>query len=91
MKNYILKRLLYLIPVMIGVSIITFALINLAPGDPALEILSYKNATERSLREWKPDIPEGFTPVSGVALGYPVEPLGDVKELKKTISMNIVK
>jgi peptide/nickel transport system permease protein len=35
MKNYILKRLLYLIPVMIGVSIITFALINLAPGDPA--------------------------------------------------------
>lgn len=35
MKQYILKRLLYLIPVMIGVSIITFALIDLAPGDPA--------------------------------------------------------
>lgn len=35
MRNFIIKRLLYLIPVMIGVSIITFALINLAPGDPA--------------------------------------------------------
>ena len=35
MKEYILKRLFYLIPVMLGVSIITFALINLAPGDPA--------------------------------------------------------
>ncbi|MCL6477349.1 MAG: ABC transporter permease [Peptococcaceae bacterium] len=35
MKQYLLKRFLYLIPVMLGVSIITFALINLAPGDPA--------------------------------------------------------
>ena len=39
----------------------------------------------------KLDIPEGFTPVSGVALGYPAEPLDDEKELKKTISMNMVK
>ncbi|MGB4504586.1 MAG: nitroreductase family protein [Syntrophaceticus sp.] len=39
----------------------------------------------------KLDIPEGFTPVSGAAFGYPVEPLSEVKELKKTISMNIVK
>lgn len=35
MKQYLLKRLLCLVPVMLGVSIITFALINLAPGDPA--------------------------------------------------------
>ncbi|MDN5366051.1 MAG: peptide/nickel transport system permease protein [Thermacetogenium sp.] len=35
MKQYLLKRLLWLIPVMLGVSVITFALINLAPGDPA--------------------------------------------------------
>lgn len=34
-KRYLLKRLLCLIPVMLGVSIITFGLINLAPGDPA--------------------------------------------------------
>jgi peptide/nickel transport system permease protein len=35
MGQYLIKRFLYLIPIMLGVSIITFALINLAPGDPA--------------------------------------------------------
>ncbi|MGQ9498327.1 MAG: hypothetical protein ACUVRC_06445 [Desulfotomaculales bacterium] len=34
MKHYVIKRLLYLIPVMLGVSIITFGLINLAPRRP---------------------------------------------------------
>ncbi|MDK2888635.1 MAG: peptide/nickel transport system permease protein [Thermoanaerobacter sp.] len=39
MSRYLLKRFLYLIPVMLGVSIVTFGLINLAPGDPAELIL----------------------------------------------------
>ncbi|PKM48028.1 MAG: nickel ABC transporter permease subunit NikB [Firmicutes bacterium HGW-Firmicutes-8] len=39
MKGYLIKRVMYLIPVMLGVSIITFALINLVPGDPAEIIL----------------------------------------------------
>lgn len=39
----------------------------------------------------KLDLPKGFMPVSAVALGYPVEPITDVRELKKTISINIVK
>ncbi|BCJ94280.1 peptide ABC transporter permease [Anaerocolumna cellulosilytica] len=34
MKQYIIKRLLVLIPVFIGISIIIFALIHSAPGDP---------------------------------------------------------
>ena len=38
MKWYITKRLLMLIPVLIGVSILSFSLIHLAPGDPALSI-----------------------------------------------------
>lgn len=38
-KHYLLKRLVYLLPVMLGVSVITFGLINLAPGDPAEIIL----------------------------------------------------
>ena len=38
MKWYITKRLLMLIPVLIGVSILSFSLIHLAPGDPALTI-----------------------------------------------------
>ncbi|MFZ5634085.1 MAG: hypothetical protein ACOY40_14680 [Bacillota bacterium] len=38
-KRYLLRRMLYLLPVMLGVSVITFGLINLAPGDPAELIL----------------------------------------------------
>ncbi|MDA8096254.1 MAG: hypothetical protein M0028_01555, partial [Clostridia bacterium] len=39
MKSYLLRRIPYLLPVILGVSIITFGLINLAPGDPAEIIL----------------------------------------------------
>jgi len=35
MKTYILKRLLLMIPTMLGITVITFAIIRLAPGDPA--------------------------------------------------------
>jgi len=38
MKWYILKRLLMMIPVLLGASIIAFSLIHLAPGDPARTI-----------------------------------------------------
>ncbi len=38
MKWYITKRLLMLIPVLLGVSILSFLLIHLAPGDPARTI-----------------------------------------------------
>jgi len=36
MKWYITKRLLMIVPVLLGVSILTFSLIQLAPGDPAI-------------------------------------------------------
>lgn len=39
MIKYILKRLLYLIPVILGVSFIVFALLYLTPGDPARNAL----------------------------------------------------
>lgn len=35
MGRYILRRLIYMIPVFIGVSILTFFLTNILPGDPA--------------------------------------------------------
>ncbi len=44
MKRYILKRVLMLIPVLLGVSIITFVLVRLAPGDPAV-VLAGEHAT----------------------------------------------
>ncbi|MFA6621346.1 MAG: ABC transporter permease, partial [Candidatus Caldatribacteriota bacterium] len=38
MKWYLTKRLLMLIPVLLGASILVFSLIHLAPGDPARTI-----------------------------------------------------
>ena len=35
MKTYILKRLLLMIPTMLGITVVTFGIIRLAPGDPA--------------------------------------------------------
>src|SRR5262245_42530237 len=34
MRDYIIRRLLYAIPTLIGISIITFAIARLSPGDP---------------------------------------------------------
>lgn len=35
LTRYIARRLLYLVPVWLGVSLLAFSLANLAPGDPA--------------------------------------------------------
>jgi len=50
MKWYIVKRLAMLVPVLIGVSIIAFSLIHLAPGDPARTMLG-ERATQEQLNE----------------------------------------
>lgn len=39
MVKYIARRLIYLIPVLIGVSFIVFTLLQMTPGDPAKMIL----------------------------------------------------
>lgn len=48
MSKYIIKRLLMLIPVIIGVTFIVFFILNLSPGDPAAIILG-EQATEEAL------------------------------------------
>lgn len=40
MRQYILYRLIYLIPVLLGVSFLTFSLLYISPGNPALSSLS---------------------------------------------------
>ena len=34
MATYVLRRLIQAIPILIGISVVSFAIINLAPGDP---------------------------------------------------------
>jgi len=50
MLRYIFKRIVFLIPVLIGVSILIFVIVHLAPGDPA-ETLLGPSATAQDLRE----------------------------------------
>ena len=40
MKKYIVKRLLWIIPIMLLISFIAFSLMYLSPGDPAVIYLS---------------------------------------------------
>lgn len=50
MIKYIIRRLLYLIPVLLGVSFIIFVLFNLVSGDPSAVLLG-KNATAKQMIE----------------------------------------
>ena len=50
MWKFILKRLLMLIPVLIGVTLLVFLILNMAPGDPAKVILG-EQATPEQIAE----------------------------------------
>ena len=55
MAQYIIRRLLALIPVWIGVSIVVFMLIRMIPGDPVTVMLGERRASRISSgspREW---------------------------------------
>jgi len=46
MKSYIIKRLLATIPVLVLIAVITFAILHLAPGDPASVLLGDQGTAE---------------------------------------------
>lgn len=46
MTKYVAKRLLLLIPILIGVAFIIFTIMNLTPGDPAVRILGPDSTLE---------------------------------------------
>lgn len=50
MTKFIIRRLLYMIPVLLGVSLIIFLLFNMVAGDPTAVLLG-KNATARQMNE----------------------------------------
>jgi len=50
LTRYIIRRLLLLIPVLIGISIVTFAMLRLIPGDPS-EIMLGEHATSEAIAE----------------------------------------
>ena len=46
MLQYVARRLLYAIPVLVGILVVTFALARLIPGDPCRSILGEKATAE---------------------------------------------
>ena len=52
MLAYIIRRVLILIPTLLGVSIIVFTMLHLTPGDPA-ELLLGERATDQALAEMR--------------------------------------
>ena len=50
MYRYVLKRLLMLIPIIIGVSFVVYSLMALIPGDPVYQVVS-EDATEEQIAE----------------------------------------
>jgi peptide/nickel transport system permease protein len=54
-RRYLVRRLLLLVPVLLGVSIIIFLVLHLAPGDPA-EIMLGSQATQADLARLRADL-----------------------------------
>ena len=55
MLKYILKRLLMLIPTMLGIALLVLFIIELTPGDPARMLLG-TNATEEQVEELREEL-----------------------------------
>jgi peptide/nickel transport system permease protein len=55
MHRYVIKRLLMLIPVLLGISFILFSIMNLTPGDPARMILG-DSATVEGIAELREEL-----------------------------------
>ena len=55
MLKYIGKRLLAMIPVILGVTLIVYCIMSLAPGDPARSMLG-EQATEEQIQELRDEM-----------------------------------
>ena len=55
MRRYVVRRLLLLVPVLLGVSIIIFMVLHLSPGDPA-EIMLGSQATQADLERLRVEL-----------------------------------
>ena len=65
MLGYLLRRILYTLPIMAGVALVCFALVHLAPGDPLVSILPPDASAElqqqlRALYGFDRSLPEQF-------------------------------
>lgn len=50
MISYVIRRLIYALPIMLGVALVCFALVHLAPGDPLVSVLPPDASAELAAR-----------------------------------------
>ena len=50
MFAYVVRRIIYTLPILLGIALVTFLLFNVAGGDPVLQMLG-KHADARSIQE----------------------------------------
>ena len=55
MRRYVARRLLLLVPVLLGVSVVVFMVLHLSPGDPA-EIMLGSQATQEDLARLRQEL-----------------------------------
>lgn len=92
MGKYILRRILQQIPILIGVSILIFAIIQLAPGNPLVSYFSDPNMTVEQIRQLeiaygldKPVYMQYFEWVTNMLQGN----FGNSYQLKQPVSLLI--
>lgn len=99
MQRYIARRLLMLVPVTIGITVLVFALIHLIPGDPVVVILGsdYTPETAKLLREQlglnRPIYIQYLAWIGNVMhgdLGHSIFPFGGVKYAGDPVSQLIL-
>jgi peptide/nickel transport system permease protein len=70
MAQYIIKRLLYMIPTMIGISIVSFLVINLPPGDFVDRLVSERQQSGETITA---EEEEGFRAIYGLDRSLPAQ------------------
>ncbi|HEY0200573.1 MAG TPA: ABC transporter permease [Burkholderiaceae bacterium] len=65
MLSYLLRRILYTLPIMLGVALVCFALVHIAPGDPLVSVLPADASAElqaqmREIYGFNRPLPEQF-------------------------------
>lgn len=73
MTKYILRRLLICIPVLLGLTIIIFAMVHLLPGDPAQVMLAQSGATPQAIAKLRSQL--------GLDLPLPVQYANYMRDL----------
>ena len=81
MKDYLIKRLLQIIPTLLGITLITFLIIQLAPGSPAMLKLQLSSEGQMSNKGISKEIVEQTKKLYGLDKPLPVQYLLWVKRV----------